>query len=182
MQDITIKLAQRLHTLRQERGHSLDQLANLSGVSRAALSRLEKAEVSPTAETLGKLCTAYDLPLSRLMMQVESEFTPLIRSQDQNIWQDPNTGFRRRQISPPAPTLTGEVISAELQANASITYDAPPRAGLEHHLILQKGQLSLVIGEENYALSAGDCLRYHLNGASRFIAGTEGATYLLVLI
>ena len=36
-------------------------------VSRASLSRLENAEVSPTASVLGRLCAAYGLTMSRLM-------------------------------------------------------------------------------------------------------------------
>ena len=49
---LTSRLSRRLAQLRAERGLTLDQLASASGVSRAALSRLEKAEVSPTAEVL----------------------------------------------------------------------------------------------------------------------------------
>ena len=52
------QIAQRLKSLRAERDWSLDELAKRSGVSRATLSRLENAEVSPTASVLGKLCAA----------------------------------------------------------------------------------------------------------------------------
>ncbi len=52
------RIAQRLKGLRAERGWSLDELAGRSSVSRATLSRLENAEVSPTANVLGKLCAA----------------------------------------------------------------------------------------------------------------------------
>ncbi len=52
------RIAQRLKTLRAERGWSLDELAGRSEISRATLSRLENAEVSPTASALGKLAAA----------------------------------------------------------------------------------------------------------------------------
>jgi len=61
------RIAQRLKTLRAERGWSLDELAGRSEVSRATLSRLENAEVSPTASVLGKLAASYGLTISRLM-------------------------------------------------------------------------------------------------------------------
>ena len=73
------RLADHLKKLRLDREWSLDQLATRCGVSRATLSRVENAEVSPTAEVLGKLCTAFALPLSRLLAQVEEAFTPLCR-------------------------------------------------------------------------------------------------------
>ena len=47
--DLDRRIAQRLKALRLARGWSLDELAGMAGVSRATLSRLENAEVSPTA-------------------------------------------------------------------------------------------------------------------------------------
>src|SRR5215470_10434251 len=108
------RIAQRLKSLRGERGWSLDELSNRSGVSRATLSRLENAEVSPTASVLGKLCAAHGLTLSRLMHMVEGEFAPVVRRDQQPLWTDPARGFRRRSVSPPAQTLAGEAIECEL--------------------------------------------------------------------
>src|SRR6266567_6009861 len=58
-------IAQRLKSLRAERGWSLDELVRRSNVSRATLSRLENAEVSPTTSMLGKLCAAYGLTIRK---------------------------------------------------------------------------------------------------------------------
>ena len=58
----------------------------------------------------------------------------------------------------------------------------PPRLGLEHHLYLQAGALELTIEGQVHRLSAGDCLRYKLMGASSFLAaGRRPARYILVL-
>lgn len=183
MSDLTTRLAHRLFSLRGERGWSLDELAARSGLARATLSRLENAESSPTAETLGKLCAAYGLTLSRLMALVEEGFTAHVPFEAQAEWEDPATGFRRRGVSPPAARLAGEVIEGHLPPGTTIAYDAPPRAGLEHHLILLDGALRLDLGDAAHELSAGDCLRYQLWGASRFATGpARGARYLLVMI
>src|SRR5215471_15960941 len=111
-------IAQRLKSLRAERGWSLDELARRSNVSRATLSRLENAEVSPTASVLGKLCAAYGLTMSRLMHMVEDGFVPFIRRSEQSVWTDHTIGFRRRSVSPPAQTLTAEVLECELEPGA----------------------------------------------------------------
>jgi len=73
------RIAHRLKELRTERGWSLDALAKRANVSRATLSRLEKAEVSGTANVLGKLCAAHGLTMSRLMRMAEDDFAPLVR-------------------------------------------------------------------------------------------------------
>lgn len=177
------RLAQRLKALRQERGWSLDDLAKRSAVSRATLSRLENAEVSATTQVLGKLCSAYGLTLSRLMRMVEVGFAPLIRRADQPVWTDPATGFTRRSVSPPAQSLAGEVIDATLPPGTDIAYDAPPRPGLEHHLVLLEGELLLTLEGTAHRLCPGDCLRYQLFGPSRFQTPAQtGARYLIFLV
>ncbi len=180
---LSTRLASRLRDLRQSRDWSLDQLAAESGLSRATLSRMEKAEVSPTAESLGRLCAAYGLPLSRLMMMVEETFTPKIPYEAQDEWRDPETGYTRRSVSPPAGGLSGEVLECHLPRGSRIAYDAPPKPGQEHHLILLDGALTLTVDGVAHMLSGGDCLRYHLSGANVFeTAPDRGARYLLVLI
>ncbi|MGE0846579.1 MAG: helix-turn-helix domain-containing protein [Flavobacteriaceae bacterium] len=175
-------LAARLRDLRQERRWTLDDLAGASGVSRATLSRLENAEVSPTAHVLGRLCTAYGMPMSRLMRMVESGFSPLVRPVEQPEWTDPATGFRRRSVSPPTQSLAGEVVECALPAGTAIDYPTPPRSGLEHHLLMIEGRLFLTVADVRHDLSAGDCLRYRLAGPSRFETAADGARYLLFLI
>jgi transcriptional regulator with XRE-family HTH domain len=177
------RLAQRLRTIRAERSWSLDELANRSGISRATLSRLENGGVSPTASVLGKLCGAYGLTMSRLMRMVEDDFVPLVRRADQPVWTDPETGFRRRSVSPPAQSLAVEVLECELQPNTRISYDRPPRPGLEHYLHLVEGHLEITVDGGTHRLAAGDCLRYQLFGASAFATASDsGARYFLFIL
>ncbi len=176
-------IARQLKSLRAERGWSLDELARRSDVSRATLSRLENAEVSPTASALGKLCAAYGLTMSRLMRLVEDDFAPLIRRDAQAVWTDPTVGFRRRSVSPPARTLAGEALECELGPGARIAYDRPPRPGLEHHLLLIEGDLAVSVEGHTYELRPGDCLRYQLHGPSAFATTDQcGARYILFIV
>ena len=180
---LTTKLADRLKRLRQERGWSLDRLAEESGLSRATLSRLEKAEVSPTAEVLSKLCTAYALAMSRLLALVEETVSPVVRRQNQLTWRDEEAGFLRRAVSPPGGHLNAEVLECELQAGAQLAYETPPLPGLEHHLVLLEGSLDVTVEGQLHQLAAGDCLRYRLFGASAFRTNEKSAArYLLVLV
>jgi transcriptional regulator with XRE-family HTH domain len=177
------RLAERLRDLRAERGWSLDELARQSGVSRASLSRLENAETSPTASVLGRLCAAFGLTLSRLMQLVEGGFTPHLKSGEQPVWTDPETGFRRRQVSPPAETLAGEVLECELGPGTRIAYERPPRPGLEHHLVMVEGRLEVTVEGAVHDMDPGDCLRYRLFGESLFrTPENSGAKYLLFIV
>lgn len=177
------RIAERLKGLRADRNWSLDELAKRSAVSRATLSRLENAEVSPTTNVLGKLCAAYGITLSRLMHLVEEGFSPLVRKDAQPVWTDTSIGFRRRVVSPPAQTLAAETLKCTLDPGTCITYDQPPRPGLEHHLVLIEGRLEVTVDGQAYDLNPGDCLRYQLFGPSAFkTLGETSARYFLFMV
>ena len=177
------RIAQRLKALRGEHGWSLDELAALSGVSRATLSRLENAEVSGTAATLGRLCNTYGIAMSRLMYLAEEDYAPLLPRAAQALWTDPENGYRRRAVSPPAGALAGEVIEAELAPGTRIAYPGASRPGHEHHLVMLDGSLAVTVDGRPHALGPGDCLRYRLFGPSTFETPADaGARYLLFML
>ena len=180
--DLDTRLAARLASLRSERGWSLDTLAERSGVSRTTLSRLERGETSPTASLLGRLCTAYGRTMSRLIAETEAEAPQHLRAADQTTWTDPETGFRRRGVSPPAAGLDAELVEATLPAGAVIRYEAPAVQGLEQHIWMLGGTLALTVDGQIHHLDPGDCLRFRLFGPTQFVApGPADAHYALVV-
>jgi transcriptional regulator with XRE-family HTH domain len=181
--EIEGRIARRLSQLRAERGWSLDVLAERTGISRATLSRLERSELSPTAAMLGKLCTVYGWTLSRLMAEAETRPPNLVPAAEQAEWKDPESGYRRRAVSPPTPGLRGEVVEVHMPAGASVSFEASPIAGLEHHLWMLEGSLTLEVGGSLFHLQAGDCLRYVLSGPSRFQGtGKREARYVIAMV
>ncbi|MFJ6137196.1 helix-turn-helix domain-containing protein [Kitasatospora sp. NPDC092286] len=176
------RLAGRLAELRVQRGWTLEELARRADVSRSTLSRVERAEVSPTAALLGRLCAVYGRTMSRLLAEVESAPARLVRAGDQRIWRDEETGFVRRSVSPPHGSLRAEMIEGRLPAGADLGYDRPSVPGLEHHLWVLEGRLELTVDGEPQLLAAGDCLRF-VGGATRFHnPGPEGVRYALVVV
>ncbi len=180
--DLTKRLAKRLKDLRNAENYSLEDLAARSGISRATLSRMEKAEVSPTTDMLSKLCAAYGLTLTHLLSMIEDSYEPLIRNSDQPCWEDTTVGFKRISISPPSKALKPEMLRCEIAAGQVIQYDTPTIPGLEHHLYLLEGSLKVKVQDQAYELRTGDCLRYHSNGPTRFETTNATAAYILVLI
>jgi transcriptional regulator with XRE-family HTH domain len=183
VEQVEERLAARLAELRVERGWSLDELAGRTGVSRSTLSRLERGEISPTAALLGRLCAAYERPMSRLLAEVESAPRQLLPAADQAVWRDKASGFTRRSVSPPHAGLRGEVIEGTLRPGADISYDQPPVPGLEQHIWLLDGELEITVNEQAYRLRGGDCLRFRLWGSSRFrCLSPAPARYALLVV
>jgi transcriptional regulator with XRE-family HTH domain len=181
--ETAVRLASRLAALRTERSWSLDDLAGRSGVSRSTLSRLERAEISPTAALLGKLCTVYERTLSRLLAEVEAEPQVLVRAAEQTVWRDEASRFTRRTVSPPSSGLHAEVIEAVLAPGADIAYDAAPVPGQEQHIWVLEGSLEITLDDRIHELGTGDCLRFRLWGRSRFrCTGADPVRYALVVV
>jgi transcriptional regulator with XRE-family HTH domain len=182
-EQIENRIAKRLARLRADRGWSLEVLSERTGISRASLSRLERSELSPTAAMLGKLSTVYGWTLSRLMADAETKPVNLVVAAKQTDWRDPESGYRRRAVSPPAPGLRGELVEVRMPAGASVSFDTSPVQGLEHHLWIIEGSLNLDVEGSRFELHTGDCLRYVLNGPTHFEnPGRRETRYIVAMV
>jgi transcriptional regulator with XRE-family HTH domain len=181
--DVDVRLGARLAELRTEHGWSLEELAERSGVSRSTLSRAERAETSPTAALLNRLCAVYGRTMSQLLSEVEAEPAPVLRVADQPVWEDRNAGFVRRSVSPPHAGLRGELVEGRLAPGADLAYDRPPVPGLEQHIWVLEGKLEVTVRDVTHALGAGDCLRLRVWGPTRFrCPGAEPVRYVLAVV
>ncbi|MFI9817133.1 helix-turn-helix domain-containing protein [Saccharothrix variisporea] len=181
--DLDLRLAARLAELRTQRAWSLEDLARRSGVSRSTLSRLERAEISPTTALLSKLCATYELTMSRLLAEVEPAPSPLVPADRQPVWHDDDAGITRRSVSPPSAGLRGEVVEVTLRAGADIAYEGSPVPGLEHHAWILAGAVEVTVDGSVHEARAGDCLRFRLWGSSRWRSlGPDPARYALALV
>jgi transcriptional regulator with XRE-family HTH domain len=159
--DTESALAARLRQERENRSWTLADLAARSGVSRAMLSKIERREASPTAALLGRLSAAFGLTMSQLFASMEAKPRGQVtRAAEQPVWQDPETGFVRRSISPPGPEPL-ELVWGELPPGAEIAYAASTYAVIaDQQLVVIAGALSLDLGGTVFDLTAGDCLRF----------------------
>ncbi|WP_330279355.1 XRE family transcriptional regulator [Streptomyces sp. NBC_00569] len=180
---IDARLAARLSALRAERGWSLGELADRSGVSRSTLSRAERGEISPTASLLNRLCAVHGRTMSQLLSEVEAAPAQVVRADEQTVWTDAASGFVRRSVSPPQAGLRAEVVEGRLEADADLAYDRPPVPGIEQHIWVLEGTLNITVRDSEHTLRAGDCVRFRLWGPTRFhCPGPEPVRYALVVV
>jgi transcriptional regulator with XRE-family HTH domain len=157
--DLGERIARRLRLERDSRNWSLADLAERSGVSKAMISKIERAEVSPTAVILVRLAAAFDLTLAGLMLRAEGPGERLIRAADQPVWRDPDTGYLRQQVfSRPDHPL--EIIRVELPAGERVVLPASSYAHIRQVVWVQSGSLVLIEAGERRVLAAGDCLGF----------------------
>ena len=64
---MTLKVANKLYELRKQNKMSQEELAEKLGVSRQAVSKWERAEASPTTDSLILLAQLYNISLDELL-------------------------------------------------------------------------------------------------------------------
>ncbi len=153
-------LAERLKHEREARGWSLADLATRAGVSRAMISRIERAEASPTAVLLARLAAAFGLSLSALLARAEADAESpalLRRRADQPSWRDPETGYLRRAVSP--EVAVPELTHVELPPAARIAYPAAACLDVRGQCLwVLAGRLDFTEAARTHRLEAGDCI------------------------
>lgn len=157
-------IAARIRQEREARGWTIVDLAAASGVSRAMISKVERAESSPTAALLGRLSGAFHLTVSALLARAEAGAGPprIARAGGQPRWRDPATGYRRRALSPPG--AEPELVEVDLPPGARVAYTAASFAFLRGQVAwVLSGRLVIEEGTGESHLEAGDCLAFDLD-------------------
>ncbi len=162
--DINQRIAQRVSALRAERGLSLDILAKKCDVSRSMISLIERGESSPTAVVLDKLAFGLGVTLASLFEAPQPDASPLVRRADQLQWTDPESGYQRRNISPPHFRSPIQIVEVEFPAGAKVSYAAGLReVGVHQQVWMLEGAMELIFDGQHHRLQAGDCLAMQEN-------------------
>jgi transcriptional regulator with XRE-family HTH domain len=169
------RLAARLRGLRKERGLTLDGLAERAGVSRSMISLVERGESSPTASVLHRLATGLGTTLASLFAEEERpEASPVARRADQPCWRDSETGYVRRNLSPPGFPSPIELVEVVLPPGVRVAYDAVPSSvGTEQQAWVLEGKVELTVGTKTHRLAEGDCLAMRVDRPTAFRNPTD---------
>lgn len=185
MEDINIRIAQQVREIRLARGYTLDILASRCQVSRSAISLIERGEASPTAVVLEKLANGLGVPLTQLFDSPQNTQSPqpMVRRTQQAEWKDPETGYIRRQVSPPNWKSPFQIVEIEFPAQSRVTYETSTNSKVVLQQIwVIEGQIDIQLGENFYALQEGDCLAMQLHQPIIYSnPSSKAARYILVV-
>jgi len=155
---LAASLAATVESARLRRGWSVNALAQMSGVSRAMITRIERADVQPTAALLARLSGALGMTLSELVASAEGGPDRVARRATQPVWTDPETGYVRRAVSPAASVML-QLVEVELPPLARVAMPKESYLFIDQHIWVLKGRLRFVEGEQTHDLGTGDCLQ-----------------------
>jgi transcriptional regulator with XRE-family HTH domain len=120
------------------------------------ISKIERAEVSPTAALLGRLSGAFGITLSALLADHAQTRGP-VRRADQPLWRDTATGYVHRQVSA-SDNIPIELTEVDLPPGASVSFPASSYAFISQVMWVLAGQLGFVEEDLRHDLGPGDSL------------------------
>lgn len=158
--EVVSGIGPRLHALRSRHGLSLQQLADRSDVSPAAIHKVEQGTMVPTITTLLKLAASFQVPVAHFVNETGAAATPVVY-----------TPARQRRTSTTADgTVEIGGISAEsgpFDLDAAVREiaggaqsDQAAGAAGETLVHVLSGTLELTVGGQAYRMTAGDSLHF----------------------
>jgi transcriptional regulator with XRE-family HTH domain len=160
--ELARRVADHVKQLRAERQLSLDQLAQASGVSRAALSQIEGARTNPTLGIVWKVAVGLGVPFQALVGAPEASQTRLLRAGDAVALRSTDGQMESRLLSAFGAADRIEVYELRIQTRG-LHRSEPHGTGTQEAVILLTGALRVTAGDDKHDLGAGDTLFFSAN-------------------
>lgn len=158
MEELNLKIGDRLREIRISRQMSLENVAELTGVSKPMLGQIERGKSTPTINTLWKIATGLKVPLSSFCRQNETQYR-LVFPDDENVITEENGQMRAFPLFPYDPIRNIEIFYIEF--DAGVQHSSERHAdGVEEYVSVVHGTLEMVIGQERVILNEKQSIRF----------------------
>ena len=173
MEQVSLKIGERLKEIRNTRQLTLDDVAELTGVSKPMLGQIERGQSSPTINILWKISTGLKIPLSFFCKQEEAEY--MVAGLDgENVITEENGGMRAYPLFPFDPVRNVEVFYIEF--DAGVRHESLSHvAGVEEYVFLVQGTLKMVIGGKEVLLQEKQSIRFRADVSHGYHNASEKA-------
>lgn len=155
--EISKIVGENLNRLRLERNLSLGRLAELTGISKVMLAQIEKGEANPSINTIWKVAAGLKVSYTALLEQ----------------HMPGGVTVRRKDIEPQPMEGGGQLLCYfqssntrnfelfEMEMDSGCRCESPGHGErTEEYLLVESGELELLVGAEHHRLSGGDAVRF----------------------
>lgn len=165
-------IATNLRELREQRNLSLDQLAELTGVSKSMLRQIETGRSSPTIATIWKIANGMRLSFTTLVTHRRPQVAITDFNGPKPLTAKSNR-YRLFPLIPFDPEHAFEIYHVEIEPGT--TFEGEPHKGnVEEYVFVLKGKLDIAVEEEHYSVHANQLIRFVANRPHTYInSGNE---------
>ncbi|MFP3852942.1 MAG: cupin domain-containing protein [Anaerolineales bacterium] len=169
----------RIRELRSRQNLSMRALAEASGLSTNAISKIERSETSPTVSSLRMIANALEVPITTLFTDEKEEKAVFVDGDQRPrlqivgaIIENLGGGFPDKSLEPFLMTLDPEV---------GTTADTFTHSGQEFVFCMQ-GEIEYRVGDRLYQMTSGDSLLFNPSLPHAFRnTGRNPATMLIII-
>lgn len=154
-----VELAARIKAARVGRGYTLDRVAEISGLGKGLLSKVENFRVTPSLPTLARITEALGLTMAELLEGLDSKpQISIVRAADRREVERDQSDTRYFSLAHGRPDRKMDPFELVI----------PPYGGRrepmshegEEFLIVLEGTVGFEFGEETHRLEAGDAVYF----------------------
>jgi transcriptional regulator with XRE-family HTH domain len=179
---VAARFGARVRAVRQRQELTLEALATAAGISRAALSNLERGEHSPSLTAATNVARSLGVSLAELLGEEDRRPMVTIPRAERLVFRDSATGIERQLLSPAFAGRGIEFIRVTLQPSAATDDLRPYHPAIDKYVLVEEGTLRIVIGSEDHLLDEGDAFYFRASVQHRFEnAGPHCCSYLAIL-
>jgi transcriptional regulator with XRE-family HTH domain len=173
----SVYLGRNIQTLREARGRTQQQIAQVAGIPRATWANLESGVANPTLAVLIKVAQALQVRLEELI-EPPRRTGRLYRAAELPS-REKSSVIVRKLLPESIPGL--EIERMELPPRAAMG-GVPHKLGTREYLTCERGQIELSAGGESFVLGPGDVVvfRGDQRHGYRNLAGTTTIAYSVI--
>jgi transcriptional regulator with XRE-family HTH domain len=168
MEDVIAAIGPKIRELRRQKDFSLQQLAERSGVSAAAIHKIERNGMVPTVTTLMKIAGALNRSVSYFVEeQEEAKPAVFIPANERRGVFTSKEGLELRGITGPYGRFLMAGAIATIKPGATSGPKPMEHPG-EELILMLSGALTFEIDGEEYRLKRGDALHFRTDRPHRW--------------
>jgi transcriptional regulator with XRE-family HTH domain len=179
MSDLNQAIGEKIKLLRSQRRLTLDQAAELTGVSKSMIGQIERGNSAPTVTTLWKICNGFKVSFSSLLEPCEKAVSVVRKEQLQPLT-EPEV-YRLFSYIPFDFTRKFEAFRMELPGRARHESDAHTDA-VEEFVYVTEGRVAVRVDDEVHQLKKDDLLRFGAQVRHRYTNLSDKEAGLFIII
>lgn len=175
-------MAGNLRRLRADRGQTLDQLSEASGVSRAMLNQIETGKSVPTIATLWKVAAGLKVPFQQLIQVDGGPKSVVLRRRDAKVLFNADSTFSSRALFPfdggPRQSEFYELVLAP----GGVERAAAHARGTVEQIVLVRGHCLIEVDGLQHELSERDAIGFQADVPHAYVNPDPRREALLYLV
>jgi transcriptional regulator with XRE-family HTH domain len=178
---IALDIGTVLRRLRKQRGLSLNDLAQLCGVSRSMLSQMETGRSIPSVLVLCKVARTFDVPVTVFLKSQDEDLPSFLSGEETPLRISADGKCAWRSLMPEAGGRKTEFYELTLRGGGIEKVQPYPQS-VRATLALNEGSLLVALGGRRHQLAEGDVIEFsaHLPHAYINPGRAEALAYLVL--